>query len=361
MTTGFLGTFAISLLQSETDGVRGAPLAQITVGAHWRWSGDAVRLDGPAGVHVLDGGGEAADLRRRAQRAARRILKRDRGMNLPGTNERARDLPVEDLPDIDQSFVVSDGCAHHKVSAIRSGPGETLLVFNRTIPPRDTDLFVLERTIRPRESDGVRGDGAGTGLICFSAGTLIDTPQGPRRIEDIRPGDRVETVDDGPQEVQWSGSRRMTGARLHALPHYRPLRIRAGLLGPGRPDPDLLVSPEHRMLVRGRAARELFNESEVLVRACDLIDGNMVTVETGLTEITYCHLLFARHQIIRANGLESESFHPAGADLGLIDAGQRADLMALRPEIAADPFGYGDYARRSLSMSEAALLFHEAA
>ena len=113
MTTGFLGTFAISLLQSETDGVRGAPLAQITVGAHWRWSGDAVRLDGPAGVHVLDGGGEAADLRRRAQRAARRILKRDRGMNLPGTNERARDLPV------DHVLPLAPG------SPLRSAPGGT--------------------------------------------------------------------------------------------------------------------------------------------------------------------------------------------------------------------------------------------
>jgi hypothetical protein len=361
MTAGFLGTFAISLSQSETDGVRGAPLAQVTVGAHWRWSGDAVRLDGPASVLVLDGGEDARELRRRAQRAAQRILKRDCGVNLPRKSEGARDLPVEDLPDIDQSFVVSDGRAHHKVSAVRSGFGETLLVFVGSVPPSDTDLFVLERTIRPRERNRANGSGAGTGLICFAAGTLIDTPQGPRNVEDIRPGELVDTADDGPQEVQWAGSRRMTGARLHAMPHYRPLRIRAGVLGSNRPDPDLLVSPEHRLLVRGRAARNLFNESEVLVRACDLIDGNLVTVETGLTEITYCHLLFARHQIIRANGLESESFHPAGADLDLIEAGQRADLMALQPEVAADPFGYGDYARRSLSMSEAALLSHEAA
>ena len=44
----------------------------------------------------------------------------------------------------------------------------------------------------------------------------------------------------------------MTGARLYAMPHLRPIRFRAGALGQGRPEDDLLVSPQHRMLVQGR-------------------------------------------------------------------------------------------------------------
>ena len=115
------------------------------------------------------------------------------------------------------------------------------------------------------------------GVICFTPGTLIDTPAGPRPVEALRPGDRVLTRDDGAQELLWVGSRRMSGARLYALPHLRPVRLgavrlgavrlRAGAFGLLRPAADLLVSPQHRLLVRGAAARALFNEPEVLVQA----------------------------------------------------------------------------------------------
>ena len=59
----------------------------------------------------------------------------------------------------------------------------------------------------------------------------VQTPQGPRLVEELREGDHVQTKDDGAQEIQWIGSRRMTGARLFAMPRLRPIRIRAGAEG----------------------------------------------------------------------------------------------------------------------------------
>ena len=71
--------------------------------------------------------------------------------------------------------------------------------------------------------------------------------------------------DNGAQMVLWRGERRITGARLHAMPHLRPIRFRQNVVGHNRPAQDLLVSPHHRMLVKGAAARALFNAAEVLV------------------------------------------------------------------------------------------------
>jgi hypothetical protein len=127
-------------------------------------------------------------------------------------------------------------------------------------------------------------------------------------------------------------------------------------MGQDRPTPDLLVSPQHRMLVKGAAAQALFNTPEVLVAAEHLLNDLSITVDYTLREVTYIHILLGRHNIIWANGLETESFHPANADLDAIEPDQRLALLSLMPGLAANPDSYGDYARRNLSASEAAIL-----
>ena len=124
---------------------------------------------------------------------------------------------------------------------------------------------------------------------------------------------------------------------------------------------DLLVSPQHRMLVLGAAARALFNTPEVLVAAEDLINDSTITVDHSLREVTYVHILLPQHNVIWANGLETESFHPANASLDMVEAGQREGLLGLIPGLEGNPFVYGDYARRNLSGSEAAILRHDMA
>ncbi len=150
----------------------------------------------------------------------------------------------------------------------------------------------------------------------------------------------------------------MSGARLHAMPHLRPIRIRSDSFGLGQPDQDLIVSPQHRMLVKGPAAMTLFNTDEVLVAAVDLRNDLTITVDHQAREVTYVHVLLEAHQIVWANGLETESFHPANTSLDEIEAGQRDALFAACPVIAQDPQAYGAPARRNLSGPEAAILRH---
>ncbi|MFV2002229.1 MAG: hemolysin-type calcium-binding protein, partial [Paracoccaceae bacterium] len=70
------------------------------------------------------------------------------------------------------------------------------------------------------------------------------------------------------------------------------------------------------------------------------------------------HLMLDDHQIVWANGVECESFHPASARLDQIDGAQRSSLLERFPDIGDDPYSYGDHARRNLSGPEAEILAH---
>jgi hypothetical protein len=152
----------------------------------------------------------------------------------------------------------------------------------------------------------------------------------------------------------------MSGARLFAMPKLRPVRFDAGILGIDCPDDDLVVSPEHRVVVKGAVAQELFNTSEVLVAAKDLINGDSIRVDMKVREVTYIHMLLHQHEVVWANGVETESFHPASTALSTLDDADRTRLLAAHPELEFDPHTYGRFARRHLSSSEAAILTHAA-
>lgn len=348
METGSQGTFVISWSQTETDGLMAATLDILTVGATWRWTGQAVRVDGPQSMLILTGARGAADLRKRAARMVRRLI----GAAIADGPAPA-DPPEGDMPD--QSFVVTDGRQTYPVTLITVPDSATLLAMViGTMPPADQDLWVVRAATG--RAPALPGTG---GVICFTPDTAIATPLGPRLIQTLQPGDLVQTRDNGPQPVLWIGHRRISGARLHALPRLRPVRFRLGAMGTGRPDRDLLVSPQHRMLVQGPAALALFNSPEVLVAAEHLINDHSITVDVALRAVTYIHVLLARHNVIWANGLATESFHPANAALDTLDDTQRAGLFQAVPGLDRNPQSYGDFARRNLSPPEAAILRHD--
>lgn len=356
MKTGSLGTFVISWSQTEVDGVKAASTDLLNVGAAWRWTGAAVRVDGPQGLLLLEEAEGGADIRKRAARMVRRLV----GAAVSGeTVEPPQlDTPYDSAPD--QGFVVTDGHQSYSITIIPvPDTGAQLLMFVGDVPPMEQDLWVVRTSIdRANLSGG--GQPAG-GVICFTPDTRISTPEGAKPIRNLRAGDRILTRDNGPQEVLWMGHRRMSGARLYAMPHLRPIRFKANSMGLYRPDEDLLVSPHHRMLVKGGAAHALFNTPEILVMASDLVNDHSITVDHQLREVTYVHLLLEQHNVVFANGLETESFHPSNTALETIDPAQRNGLLAILPDIASDPHAYGGYARRNVSASEAAILRYELA
>lgn len=354
MGTAFKGTFVISWSQTTIDTLQAAPVDFLRIGVAWNWAGETVRVDGPNDLLRLEDAEGEAERRKRAARMVRRLV----GAAIDTTGARH---PTEiGHPVAEQSFVVTDGTKTFTVTLIDTGEhSPPLLMFLNAVPPRDRDLWVVHTSLaNPVSQIHAEHQGA---VICFTPGTRILTPKGVLRIEDLREGNLVQTKDNGAQPIRWMGQRRMSGARLFAMPKLRPIRIRAGVFGMDEPDEDLLVSPEHRMLIKGPVARDLFNAPEVLAAARDLVDHERVSVDLSVREVTYVHMLLPQHEIVFANGVESESFHPANAALSTLDATDRARLSRMLPSVEDNPQSYGSFARRNLSPSEVAILLHEAA
>ncbi|AJE47295.1 Hint domain-containing protein [Celeribacter indicus] len=193
-------------------------------------------------------------------------------------------------------------------------------------------------------------------IPCFTPGTLIATPRGEVAVEDLRVGDKAITRDNGLQRIRWIGRRTLSAEALAAQPGLRPVLIRQGALGAGLPERDMLVSPNHRMLVSNEKAALLFEEHEVLVAAKHLtrIEG-IDTVDVA--SVTYVHVMFDRHEVVLSDGCWSESFQPGDYTLDGIDAGAREEIFALFPELRdVDARGSFTAARRVLRKHEAELL-----
>lgn len=191
---------------------------------------------------------------------------------------------------------------------------------------------------------------------CFTPGTLIATPRGERPVEDLQPGDRIVTRDNGLQEIRWAGSRTLDYGQLAALPHLKPILIARGSLGQGLPERDMLVSPNHRMLVANERTALYFEDHEVLVAAKHLVNQRDIRPVDALGT-TYIHFLCDRHEVVLANGAWTESFQPGDQSLNGLGNAQRGEIYEVFPElkVAAGRKGY-HAARRTLRRHEARLL-----
>ncbi|WP_147110366.1 Hint domain-containing protein [Tateyamaria sp. syn59] len=163
-----------------------------------------------------------------------------------------------------------------------------------------------------------------TGIACFAAGTMIDTPDGQRDVAALNAGDTVLTLDHGPMPLLWCGQRTVAGTG-----RFAPVEFAPGALGATC---RLRVSPQHRVLIRGWQSELYFGADEILVPAKALVNGSTV-VQREVSQVTYVHLLFECHQIVRSNGLWSESYLPSCPDACPWNREAEAELLALFPEL----------------------------
>lgn len=193
---------------------------------------------------------------------------------------------------------------------------------------------------------------------CFTPGTCIATPDGPCRIEDLRAGDKVVTRDNGIQTISWAGAKRVSGNILRHNPHIRPILIMRGALGHGLPDRNMLVSPNHRMLVSNDRTNLYFREKEVFVAAKHLINHARGIRPVDAAGILYHHIMFDRHQVVLGDGAWSESFRPSDTSLKAVGNAQRLELFELFPELQGTD-GRAAYAsaRPEIDRFQASMLF----
>lgn len=178
--------------------------------------------------------------------------------------------------------------------------------------------------------------------ICYAADTLIDTPNGPRKIQSLTVGDLVWTADRGPQPIAWTDQRQVFARGAHA-----PIAIPSGHLGATR---DLLVSPAHRLVITDPMADLLFDTAQVFVAATHLEQAGQAH-RRPTRHLRYCHIALDHHAVIRANGVLSES-------LRIGDASETNGLTQNHffPSLAQCALPVQRPARRCLRRHEARLL-----
>jgi hypothetical protein len=171
-------------------------------------------------------------------------------------------------------------------------------------------------------------------VACFTAGTRILTARGELPVEALSVGDVVRGLVSGRlRRVRWIGQRSLDAAR-HPRPHeVAPIRVRAGAFTAGLPHRDLLLSPDHALLI-GR----------VLVPVRYLVNGVTVLREP-VGCVTYFHVELAEedgtavHDVMLAEGLPAESYLDTGnraafANGGDAGDGEGAAPMLLHPDFA---------------------------
>lgn len=225
-----------------------------------------------------------------------------------------------------QEMTALDGVAAGAVSEnlpVPTGPNAATYSLQFNKPDPDTLSY---ETVDPGDA----------GAICFASGTQIATPQGPRVVETLAPGDRVLTTDAGDEPIIWTGQQIVKAAGPLA-----PIEFAPGALGNSAP---LRLSPQHRVLQRGPAVELMFARPEILVPAHRLLGLPGVTRRPSV-DVTYCHFLLARHRLVWAEGAVCESFYPGDVALGTLSGRARCDLLTRLPDPAAGLGAFGPTAR----------------
>lgn len=190
---------------------------------------------------------------------------------------------------------------------------------------------------RARVSDSNTDDGAGgvSGTLTLNDGSVLSLSEIERVIR-FTPGRMIATTWGS---ARWTccvrGTTRSPGWAA-ALPGLRV---------------DLVVSPQHRMLLTGGRLRQVTGLSDAFAPARHLLDGGLVVV-APCARLRDIHLLLDAHDVLAANGAACESFLPGSMGLGAFSGRSQDRLFRALPSLRSDPGRYGPPARQVLRAAD---------
>ena len=166
---------------------------------------------------------------------------------------------------------------------------------------------------------------------CYLAGAMILTPEGEVAVEKLEVGDLVLTHDittgaSVPMKIVWTGSSPVNVTSVAAGDEAgAPVRIFKNALDNGIPAQDLLVTPEHCMLINGQ-----------FIPARMLVNGRSIIYDRSFTQFPVYHIETEKHAILTANGALSESFLNTENHSGFRNTGKVVSLNTSRKITWAD-------------------------
>jgi len=237
--------------------------------------------------------------------------------------------------------------ANSSSSSAAFGPSKAEISENASGSSRASSASGASGSSGASSASGASGGSGPSGPdpVCFARDTLIVTDSGEIPVQDLVAGDRVWTESRGFQPLRWICAREVL-----AIGDFAPIKIKAGALGCVR---DLWVSPQHRILVSGPHVELLFGVEKALVAAKDLVNDQDIRRDLSMKTVEYFHILFDRHEIVKAHGVLSESYFPIAENVDAFSKPQRREFLAL---FAAFGGAAGNY-----SIAYPALLAHEVA
>jgi hypothetical protein len=183
------------------------------------------------------------------------------------------------------------------------------------------------------------------GVPCFAAGTGLLTSSGEVAVEFLKIGDYLQTADDGAQPIVWIGSTKIVFDADNEK--QKPIFIAAHALGIDTPNRDLVVSPQHKILLESN------DRQGVLAPAKGLTAQRGIRIMKGRKEVEYFHVLLPRHSILISNGLATESFYPGETGMKMLNQTQRQAIEVAVPSLRKDLSVYGPQARVCLTRRQA--------
>lgn len=148
-------------------------------------------------------------------------------------------------------------------------------------------------------------DGQGNTVVvyykCFLPGSMIRTPKGEKAVERLRKGEQVCVYVDGKEEVREITAVIQRRARVDVSKPQDmagwSVLVSKDAFGPGLPNKDLSVTPEHCFYFEGR-----------FVPARMLINGTSIRYDYSQVEYDYYHVKTEPHSVIWANDVLTESW-----------------------------------------------------
>lgn len=158
----------------------------------------------------------------------------------------------------------------------------------------------------------------GMGITCFMSGARIRAARGDVAVDAIATGEDVVVIRNGREclePVKWIGHSFIDIAH-HARPEEAaPIRFRKDALADNQPIRDLVVSPEHCLII-----------DDLCVPARMLVNGGSIVSERSHAPFTYYHLELERHGILLAENAPTESYLDTGNRSSFDNADQPRQL-----------------------------------
>lgn len=132
-----------------------------------------------------------------------------------------------------------------------------------------------------------------TDMSGFAAGTILQTPDGPRAVETLAKGQDVLTSEGQAAPVRWIEAR----PRL-CLGRMAPVRLRAPYFGLSR---DVCVTPDTRVLRDGPTVEYICGTEQVLVRAGDMANSSAAKRDRRQPMQMFYHLMLDDHACVLAD------------------------------------------------------------